>query len=373
MNKLFLRAAYQHHRQVEFDLAKCLSIVFMIFLHCLMVASGFSNDISVSMQRLVGQLLGGPYAAPVFMFFMGTGIVYSRNHSPAYLMKRGIKLMLLGVVVNIGEFILPHFLAGYLLGEWDIFPIAGGLLLFCVDILAFAGLAMIAFGLAVRLHLSAAQILAVSFVLSVAGSFLRFSDLGSDIGNLIAGYFIGSAGGFTAFPFFNWILLPSAGVFFGEYYIRCDDKKKLLSLWPAGLAISAAYFIASWFIPGGFLSEVHHYYFMTTIDAVFCLLSVYGEIGFCCFLSGYLSDRTKHFLSKTSGNVNEIYIVQWFLIPVTFILICFFNREIRFGDLSLVIIALAEIIAAAAAADAIKRMKRQRKKRRENQEHGRKE
>ena len=232
---------------------------------------------------------------------------------------------------------------------------------------------MIAFGLAARLHSSAAQMLAVSFILSLAGSFLRFSDLGSDVLNLIAGYFIGSAGGFTSFPFFNWILFPAAGVFFGEYYIRCDDKKKLLSLWPAGLVISITYFIASWFIPGGFLSEVHRYYFMTTIDAMFCLLSVYGEIGFCYFLSGYLSDRTKHFLSKMSGNLNEMYIVQWFLIPLTFILICFFHREIEFGDLSIVIIALAEIVAAAAAADAIKRIKLQRVKRREKQEHGKKE
>lgn len=60
-----------------------------------------------------------------------------------------------------------------------------GLLLFCVDVLAFAGLAMMAFGLAVRLHLSSVQMLAVSAAMSVAGSFLRFSDLGSDLLNLI--------------------------------------------------------------------------------------------------------------------------------------------------------------------------------------------
>ena len=345
----------------------------MILLHCLMVASGFRNDISIYMQRLVGQLLGGPYAAPVFMFSMGAGIVYSRDHSPAYLVRRGIKLMFFGAIVNIGEFFLPNFLAGNLLGKWSIFPTAGGLLLLCVDILAFAGLAMIVFGVFFKLKLSVAQILAVSLMLSVAGSFLRFSDLGSDILNLLAGLFIGSAGGFTAFPLFNWFIFPAAGFLFGEYYIRCNDKKKLLSFWPAGLIISTAYFIASWFISHGFLSEVHYYYFMTTIDALFCLMYIYGNLGFCLFLSGILSDRTKRFLSKTSANLNEIYIVQWFLIPVTFILICWCNRAIVFGDLSITIIAIVEIAAAAATAAAFKRMKIQHDKKTEEYEYGQQE
>ena len=63
-------------------------------------------------------------------------------------------------------------------------------------------------------------------------------------------------------PLFNWILFPVAGIFFGEYYIRCNDKKKLLCLWPAGLVISIIYFVTSWTRPEGFLSETHHYYFM---------------------------------------------------------------------------------------------------------------
>ena len=220
MEKLFSDQKVNSGRQVELDIAKCIAIVFMILLHCYFVAAGFKNTISVPMTRIVGHLLGGPYAAPVFMFSMGVGMVYSRNQEPAYLVKRGVRLMLLGLVVNIGEFFVPHFLAGKLLGEWDIFPIAGGLLLFCIDILAFAGMSFIAIGLFKRLNLSAKQMLIIAVILSVAGSFLRFTDLGSNVLNLIAGYFIGSAGGFTAFPLFNWFIFPAAGLFFGEYYIR---------------------------------------------------------------------------------------------------------------------------------------------------------
>ncbi len=200
---------------------------------------------------------------------MGVGIVYSRRQSSNFLIKRGIKTFFLGIVVTIGEFFVPHYLSGLLLGEWNIFPIAGGLLLFCIDILAFAGLAMICMGLFTKLKLSAEQIVLIALILSIAGSFLRFFDLGNDVCNLIAEYFIGTAGGFTAFPLFNWILFPAMGYFLGTYYIRCMDKKRFLSFWPLGLALSSAYFVSSWYIPNGFLSEVHYYYFMATVDAFF--------------------------------------------------------------------------------------------------------
>lgn len=355
---MFSKEKVNTGRQIEMDLAKCLSTLFMILLHCLMVSMGFKNTISVFMQRLIGQLLGEPFAAPVFMFSMGFGIVYSRNQSPDYLVKRGIKQMLLGVVVNIGEFILPHFLAGYLLGAWDVFPIAGGLLLFCVDILAFAGMAMIVIGLFKKINMSSIQMFLVAFVMSVAGSFLRFTDFGNNILNLIGGYFMGTAGGFTAFPLFNWFLFPVTGICFGEYYIRCNNKKKLLCAWPLALIISLAYFVASWFIQGGFLSEIHHYYFMTTFDVFFCLLCIYGVIGLCYLVSGYLPEGVIKFCTKTSGEVNVIYIVQWFLIPLTYIFICFFFRNVVFGDLSLIIIALIIFVVAKAIANGYKNIKK---------------
>lgn len=365
MTQLFSNERVNSGRQVEFDIAKCLAIVFMIFLHCLMVTSGFNNDISLFMKRGISQLLGGPFAAPVFMFAMGVGIIYSRNQDPVYLIKRGVRLMLLGVVVNIGEFFLPHFLAGKLLGKWDIFPIAGGLLLFCVDILAFAGMAMILIGILKKLKLSSGQMVIIALFLSVVGWMFRFHDFGSNVPNLIAGYFIGSAGGFTAFPLFPWFIFPAAGMLFGEYYIRCNDKKKFLCLWPLGLAISVVYFVRSWFIPEGFLSDTHHYYFMTTIDAFFCLLCIYGVIGMCYFVSLILPDSVNRFFSKTSSNLNAIYVIQWFLIPITYIFICFFNRDVVFGDLSLIVISLIEIAVSTAIAAGYKTVQKNHERKEE--------
>ncbi len=356
MEKIFSNEPVNRGRQTELDLAKCLAIFFMIFLHCYFGTSYFANDISLGMVRIVSQLFGGPFAAPVFMFAMGVGMVYSKNQEPSYLIKRGIKLIQLGFFVNIGEFFVPYFLAGNLMDDWDRFPIANGLLLFCIDILAFAGMAFILVGVLKKLQLSAKGTVTVALVLSIIGSFARFHDFGSNVPNLIAGYFIGSAGGFTAFPLFNWFIFPAVGLLFGEYYMRCSNKEKLWRLWPLGLVISVAYFVISWFLPHGFLSETHLYYFMTTIDAVFCLMCIYGVIGVCYLVSKHLPEGIIRFFSKTSSNLNTIYVIQWFIIPITYVLIVYFNRDIVFGDLSLVIISLLEMAAATLLASGYKKI-----------------
>ena len=356
MQQLFSDERINSGRQVELDLAKCLAIFFMIFLHCFFATSYFPNEISPAMTKALSQLLGCPYAAPVFMFCMGVGMVYSRNQEPSYFIKRGLKLVELGFFVNVGEFFVPYFLSGNLLGDWDIFPIANGLLLFCVDILAFAGMTFITIGILKKLNVSAKGMVIVAIVFSIIGSFARFHDFGSDVANLIAGYFVGSEGGFTAFCLFNWFIFPAAGLFCGEYYIRCNDKKKLLRFWPLALVISTTYFVASWFIPGGFLSEAHHYYFMTTLDAMFCLVCNYGVIGFCYMVSKHLPDGAIKLFTKTSNNLNTIYVIQWFLIPITYVLIVYFNRGIVFGDLSLVIIAPIEIVVASLLASGYKKI-----------------
>lgn len=48
--------------------------------------------------------------------------------------------------------------------------------------------------------------------------------------------------------------------------------------------------------------------------------------------------------------MNAIYVIQWFLIPLTFIYICYFNRNVKFNDISLVIIAIIEIVVCTAIA-----------------------
>ena len=89
LNKLFSDEKINTGRQVELDIAKALSIIFMVFVHILMVAPAFNNTISPSYLLIVGNILGRPCAAPVFMFCLGVGIIYSRRSQWIVILLRG--------------------------------------------------------------------------------------------------------------------------------------------------------------------------------------------------------------------------------------------------------------------------------------------
>lgn len=357
LDNLFSDEKVNTGRQVELDIAKALSIIFMVFVHILIVAPAFNNTISPSYMLIVGNILGRPCAAPVFMFCLGVGIIYSRRSQWDTLIKRGIKIYLTGLLVNVFEFFLPCYVCGTLLSLWDIFPTFGGLLLFCIDILAFAGMAFILMGILKKLNFSNKQYIILAVALSLLGSVLRYSDFGVPVLNLFFGHFFGAAGGFAAFPLFNWFIFTVGGYIWGQYFIRAKSKEEFFKHWPIFLIVALAYFVVETQIPNGFLTDIHQYYFMTTFDAVFCLLYCHANIGLCYWLSKLLPDKINSTCSLISSNINNIYIIQWFLVPEVIILLVYFINSITFTDWMAALIAIAILIVSTIAAVYYKKLR----------------
>jgi uncharacterized membrane protein len=339
-------------RQVELDIAKALSIIFMVFLHTMWVVMNYNHLFSPNYEFIVGNVLGRPYAAPIFMFCMGVGMVYSRNSQWDKMIKRGIILYLLGILVNVFEFFIPHFVSGTLLGNWDAFPIFGGLLLFCVDILAFAGLAFISMGIFKKFEFSNKKLVVIAVALSIIGSFSGGTDFGVPLINLFFANFIGTAGGYTAFPLFNWLIFPIAGYIWGQYFIRAKDKNDFFRFWPIFIIIALIYFFVSTDLWGGILSveDIHLYYFMNTLDAVFCIINAHGVIGLCYWIAKYLPDEVIKAFTILSSNINTIYIAQWFFVPLTGIFIAYFFKDLVINDFLNSIISICMIVLATAVA-----------------------
>ena len=136
------------------------------------------------------------------------------------MVKRGVKLYLLGILVNVFEWFIPHFLSGALLGNWDAFIIRDGLMLFSVDILAFTGLSLIAMGILKKFEVSNKKLIVIAVVMSIIGILSDGVDFENIILDLIFANFIGTAGKFTAFPLFNWFIFPIAGQFQWRKYCK---------------------------------------------------------------------------------------------------------------------------------------------------------
>ena len=114
IQNLFADKKVNTGRQVELDIAKGLAIVFMIFVHVITILEYFNADLSSTYLFVFDNVLGRPYAAVIFMFCMGVGIVYSRHSQWNTMIKRGVKLYLLGILVNFFEFVLPYYLVLFL-------------------------------------------------------------------------------------------------------------------------------------------------------------------------------------------------------------------------------------------------------------------
>ena len=78
-------------RQPEMDLAKFIAIFLMILCHC-----GIYFFAEGTKVYHVFDMIGGEFAAPVFMACMGIGSVFSHHNQPNQLIARGGKLMLFG-------------------------------------------------------------------------------------------------------------------------------------------------------------------------------------------------------------------------------------------------------------------------------------
>lgn len=359
MKELFSKDKINANRQLELDIAKSFSTIFMIFIHTITIAMLFENTISDPYYVIVGSILGGPFSAPVFMFCMGIGIIYSRRSQPNSMIKRGIKLFLLGLLVNIFSFIIPHLLLQSLFNSGKLIPIFGGLILFYVDILEFAGLSFVLLGIFKKMKLSNKQILAVGIVLSFIGFIFRFSDFGSIALNILFGYFIGTFYKFTAFPLFSWIIFPIAGYIYGHYFIRLKDKSKFFRLWPIFIIASIIYFFVYLILiydAYGTFPE-GYYFYMSPLLALFCIILVHGDIGFSFWLSKRIPEKLKNIFTLFSKNITGIYVVQWLLIPITIILIKYVSKSIVFNDLYVTLIALFIVIASTLCALSFKRIK----------------
>ena len=135
-----------------------------------------------------------------------------------------------------------------------------------------------------RTKASNKQMILFAVTLSLIGSFERMVVFDSNIKNLLLGYFIGTDVHFTTFPFFNWFIFPVAGYVWGQYFIRAY-KERFFRYWSIFVIIPLIYFYFSISIPGAFLIDDPHYYYLTIIDFLFCLIYIHGAMGFCYFIS----------------------------------------------------------------------------------------
>lgn len=313
MTNLFSNQNVNSGRQIEWDFAKVFAIVLMICTHYFAFCSFGNLDYGKVTEAM---FILTQSSAPIFMFAMGVGMVYTRHSSPKEFIIRGIKLLCLGLIVNIMYF-LSNYGAGVPLEYSSLSFIAN-------DILQFAGFSFILMGIFKKFNLRTVQIFVISIGFSLVASYFTDFTFSNMYLNQFLGNFIETQGQniVSCFPLLNWFLVPTCGMIFGEDLIRCNDKDELYKriIKPSGV-LTLIMFIVGFITlegmfstTGGTVPEKLEYLHASLPDVIILIIITLFVASAFYFLSKKSSPKLINFVERTSREITVIYIIQWALI-----------------------------------------------------------
>jgi surface polysaccharide O-acyltransferase-like enzyme len=215
-----------------FDLARGLAVLFMICVHVLWhwgAPATWTTPIGY-----VISFLGGPTAAPTFMFLMGASLAFSSRSDFGSLAARGAWLVFLGYLLNVLRGVIPAEIGirtGFITAQ-EIAPFDAWWLLTTVDIHHMAGLSLIAIA-ALRVRSRPGLLwLTLAAAIAVTAPWLRSLHFGTPLLDAPLSPILGSAPN-VYYAVVPWLVYPLLGAVFGTVVARASNRRTVFRL--AGL------------------------------------------------------------------------------------------------------------------------------------------
>ena len=322
-------------RIAAFDHVRGLAAIFMIISHIILIF-GTESALTSPIGRFMNDGLGTAPAAPVFMLLMGVFLVYPKEKPPARMISRGVRIYLLGVVLNVFRFILPLTLALILYPDIvrrTLNPLPYSThelyveMVLMLDILQFAGVAFIMIALMQNfikrswgwLVAGIAVVLVSPHLWGTGENWGIWYNLVQPLwGNALSPVIPHD----TAFPAFPWLAYPIAGIVIGKAMASGHDESWIFNrMLPAGLFLFLG---GAGYIVFGSTETLGDYYRMypggTSMVLGFALLWT------CLFM--WLSHRglfqtTLNRLVFWSENITLVYCVSWTLLGLSILVLGF--------------------------------------------------
>ena len=294
-------------RQKEVDFAKAVAVILMVVCHV-----GIYLAPEGTLLCTIFDYLGGEFAAPVFMFCMGLGMCYSRHNEPKLIASRGLKIFLMGYGLNLVRGVLPMLFAK-LLGKSFVEGRSYLEWFMMVDILQFAGLAMIVIALFDKFKLHPAIQVMIAIVVAGFGESLAYKSTGIEFLDLILDNLWG-ADEYAFFPLCAWLIYPVLGRQFGQILRKVNDTKRLyMALLPvSAAAVALVMWQSIWNYEGYYVGA--NYYFMGVKCALLASFFPLFQFSMGSLIVPKLSEKVWNVCDRLSRYVNEIYIISWVII-----------------------------------------------------------
>ena len=311
-------------RQNELDIAKGIAVIFMVLCHGFEIMSWFFDpEISTGVAYFIlDVVLGGSFAAPVFIFCMGISFAYSRKSGAGDMLRRALRTAGVVLLFEIARTVLPGLLQWVISADPECIEYVD--IFFSVDILQFVIMAMIVIALFKKLKLKPFVMVIIAAACSVIGQLLQGVTTGSYIGDIVVG-FLWNSREYAYFPLLNWLIFPVCGYAFSSIWQRLRDKDEFFRLLtPISWIISVAYFVSMIFLGEYYLSG-YEYYGLGILDAVFALIVCVAMIGLGYYLNKW-GGSVARWLRSMGERVTSIYCIQWTIYYFLYVfLFCFFD------------------------------------------------
>lgn len=319
--KLFSKEICNSGRQFELDMTKALVAVFLAAIHVFVECTPDAILDQRGIPYFFDSILGGPFASPMFMFAMGIGLQFTSRQPAHSLLWRGVKLIGLGLLLNVLRFLIP-FLIGYAVSGNAAYFLDRLPYLMCgSDILIFAGFASMLMSLLLYLRLNRFWILGIAAALSLGSIPLRGIDTGSQALNIFLGHFIGiedAAGEVESFyPLMIWFFIYAAGYFCGYYMQRLKDKDLFYKIAaPVCLVVSIGVMVAESLLGIGMMGGegANVFYHMHLPEQIVCIMFNVGLMGVYHLTLKKTPERFKNHVITISRSLTSIYVIQWILV-----------------------------------------------------------
>lgn len=290
------------------DVLKGIAILLMIQVHIVELFS--SQEFYDSEFGDILLFLGGPPVAPIFMTVFGY-FVFATNKTTRELVSRGVKILLLGMLLNLAlnANLIFKVLRGDL--EINIWPYVFG-----VDVLLFAGLSLVlitVFRKVIEKYVFI--VLAIIPFILISGEYVFTYIPENIILKYITSFIYGSTE-WSYFPLFPWLAYPLSGVVLYQLQKKFDfrffylPKTKLLfgSVFLLFLAFTIKYAI-------NVSSNLQQYYHHGLLFFIWVIL-------FCLFYALLVHELNTHigesivfkYLKWLGKNVTLVYVIQWIII-----------------------------------------------------------
>ena len=318
--RFFTKEPCNTGRQFELDVFRFILIYRLAIVHVFVDGTPPALLDVLGIPYYFDSIVGGVVGPTRFMIMMGIGLSfsYSRHNSPKTLFMRGIRIGLVGVILNVFRYLIPSLIGYGVSGDAAKYLSPLPYLFFGNDILQFASLAMMLMALLLFLKLSFPKIMGIALAMSIAGSFLSSVDVHNNVLNVILGHIVGveNAAGdpyiYSDFPLLTWFIFYAFGLIFGYYYQRLKDKKKFFNIVsPVCIVIAAAF--CAWEIHGKFgmmMGEgANVFYHMNTVEAFICIIGTIGLLIIPFYLAKIIPEKLKAPIVSVSRNINTIYCI----------------------------------------------------------------